>query len=228
MPHKCYNQSMHRLLVGLCIAIIITSLPFAALLFFTPSPKQIAAPPAPTASPEPFFAQNAASPTLTVESPAIAQATNTPTSVLGASTKHTSTQKEAAQFTTEKLYLLINAHRKEHTLSPLQPAPELELSALLKISDMIAKNYWRHADPTNIESWPLFKQAGYNYLLAGENLSFAINSPWGVFSSWAASPTHNEQLLTKEYAHMGAAIDCTTYQKLAEQPCIVVLHLGKR
>ncbi len=216
---------MRRLLIGLCIAIIVISLPFAALLFFSPAPTQNLAPTAPT--PEPFVAQNTTQPptlSVTTSSPesAVIPTESTPT-VLGATTP-----QNKQEFTADKLYLLINAHRKENKLSSLAPVSELELSAALKITDMIAKNYWQHADPQNIESWPLFKQAGYNYLLAGENLSFAINTPWGVFSSWVASPTHNEQLLTDEYVHMGAAIDCTTYQKLAEQPCIVVLHLGKR
>ncbi len=134
----------------------------------------------------------------------------------------------SALFTTEKLYLLINAHRKDHNLSPLNPSSQLETSAHLKVQDMIAKNYWQHADPDNIQSWPLFKSAGYTYSLAGENLSFANNSAWDVFSSWVASSKHNEQLLTPEYEDMGVVIDCETYQNLADQPCIVVLHLGKK
>lgn len=218
---------MHRLLVGICIASIIISLPFAALLIFSPKSSQLTSEQAPEASssPEPFIPQNPSQiPPLSVGTPTSPTAEKSPAAVLGAA----AAQEQPAQFTREKLYLLINAHRKEHNVSPLAIATELEISTSLKISDMIAKNYWQHADPSNIESWPLFKQAGYDYLLAGENLSFAINSPWGVFSSWVASPTHNEQLLTSAYAHMGAAIDCETYQKLAEQPCIVVLHLGKR
>lgn len=137
------------------------------------------------------------------------------------------TNSKKAPIAAQSLYLLINAHRKDAGLSPLSPSPKLEQSAQLKINDMIEKNYWQHTDPTNVESWPLFKQAGYEYLVAGENLSFALNSAWDVFSSWVASPTHNAQLLNPEYEDLGVAIDCHTYQKLAEQPCIAVLHLGK-
>ncbi len=228
---------MHRLFVISCIAVIALSLPFALLPIL--SQQEQTGVTVVTPEPVPYIPQQPAATTEFQTQQADTQLNSSPqpqsetpngqTQVLGKETTNKQTQPPAAgHFTQDSLYLLINAHRKDLGLGTLARSTELEVSAQMKIDDMIAQNYWQHADPQNIESWPLFRQAGSNYLLAGENLSFAINSPWGVFSSWVASPTHNEQLLTADYSDMGAAIDCVTYQALADAPCIVVLHLGKK
>lgn len=135
---------------------------------------------------------------------------------------------QVISFEKDKLYLLINAHRKDHDLTPLATNPLLETSAQLKISDMVKNKYYRHEDVQNIQSWYLLKQVGYTYQSAGENLSFSYNTPWQVFNAWLESPAHNEQLLTPEYRDMGLAIDCETLAKHASGGCMVVLHVGAR
>lgn len=126
------------------------------------------------------------------------------------------------------LYSLINAHRKEQNLSTLRTHTALELSAKKKLEEMRATKYWQHENQDGVINWEIFEQSGYHYALAGENLSFANNSPWDVFSSWVDSPTHNQQLLTPDYEDMGIAIDCESYQEAGQQKCAVVLHLGRQ
>lgn len=137
------------------------------------------------------------------------------------------TPQNTVGFDRAKLYLLINAHRKEAGLSPLQVHSALEQSASRKLQDMIDKQYWRHEDPSGTINWQLFKQSGYQYAIAGENLSFGNNTPWSVFDNWLKSSQHNEQLLKSDYQDMGLATDCGSYQVEGEVRCIVVLHLGK-
>ncbi len=131
-----------------------------------------------------------------------------------------------ANLEAEAIYLLINAHRKDQKLAPLEINPQLEKSAQLKLADMITNKYYRHADEANTEPWHFFRQSGYSFTSAGENLSFNLNTPWQVTSNWIQSTTHNEQLLNETYKHMGLAIDCTTFAQYADGGCIVVLHLG--
>lgn len=133
-----------------------------------------------------------------------------------------------SEFTPESLYLLINAQRLDNKLSPLKPNRMLEQSTLYKLSDMISKKYYRHTDTTETPPWSFFRQAGYQYQLAGENLSFAINTPWQVLRGWMESPSHNEQLLNPRYTDMGIAIDCQTFSSYPDGGCIVVLHLGRQ
>lgn len=128
----------------------------------------------------------------------------------------------------QKIYSLINAHRKEQNLSVLRTHSSLEQSSRKKIEDMIAQHYWQHENPQGVMDWQIFERSGYHYATAGENLSFGNNTPWEVFSAWVASPTHNEQLLNSEYEDMGLAYDCNTYKELGDVSCVVVLHLGKQ
>ncbi len=128
-----------------------------------------------------------------------------------------------------KLYNLINAYRKERNLSPLLVFPQLELSAKLKLNDMITNNYWQHQDNSNRPPWQFFAQANYSYTKAGENLGFNQKSAFSVFDAWTKSKKHNEQLLNPIYEHMGLAVDCKLLKKTDPNAgCIVVLHLGKK
>jgi len=133
-----------------------------------------------------------------------------------------------SEFDKQVLYNLISSYRKENKLNKLFINKILEDSANRKLNDMIDKNYFRHADINNNESWYLFNAAGYNYKYAGENLSSGYNTPWQVFTAWQRSDEHNKQLLKSEYLDMGIAVDCSVYEVRNEPACIVVLHLGTR
>lgn len=126
------------------------------------------------------------------------------------------------------IYGLINSYREDNGLSKLFVNKLLENSADKKLTDMVEKNYFRHADNNNNESWYLFQTAGYQYKLAGENLSSGHNTPWQVFSAWQRSNDHNQQMLKQEYIDMGLATDCEVYEIRNKPACIVVLHLGVR
>lgn len=141
-------------------------------------------------------------------------------SVLG-STTH-------SDFTSDKLYSLINAYRREKNLGLLRAHVSLEQTAALKLADMQQRKYWTHSDPQGRESWYLFEQVGYRYAQAGENLSFGYNTAWQVFTAWQESPEHNTELLNPTYEHMGVAIDCQNYQENNMKSCAVVLHLGRQ
>jgi uncharacterized protein YkwD len=152
----------------------------------------------------------------------------TPENIQVLGVEDTSDNIEDFSFDTEKLYRLISEYRKEQDLHKLFINKTLEESAHRKLSDMIEKKYFRHADINQYESWYLFNASGYDYEFAGENLSSGYNTPWQVFDAWRKSDVHNEQLLKPEYLDMGLAINCETYEVRNKPACIVVLHLGAR
>lgn len=131
-------------------------------------------------------------------------------------------------FEINKLYSLINSYRKDNGLSPLNIDQSLQISAKRKIEDMIENNYFRHQDTGNVESWYLFRTAGYEFTAAGENLSSGNNTPWQVFEAWKESSVHDDQLKKEVYRDMGLAVDCESYKIASLPSCIVVLHLGAR
>ncbi len=165
------------------------------------------------------------------ELPTNDQQTAPPTSVLGA---HTSAEEmtdvpldSPPDYQLIQLYRLINTHRQENRLSQLSINLALERSARTKLIDMIKDDYWQHENKSGQTTWQFFKDAGYQYQLAGENLAFNHNSAWKTFEGWLQSPEHNAQMLHKEYEDMGAAVDCLSIRENNGFSCVVVLHLGK-
>ncbi|PIY80867.1 MAG: hypothetical protein COY80_00415 [Candidatus Pacebacteria bacterium CG_4_10_14_0_8_um_filter_42_14] len=134
--------------------------------------------------------------------------------------------KSTPEIEADKLYGLINGYRREQGKTVLKAHKSLEMSAQFKLSDMIAKKYWRHENADNQEPWPFFTQAGYAYSRAGENLAFGTTSAWATLQKWQESPSHNAQLLEEAYRDMGLAIDCNSYENYADNTCVVVLHLA--
>jgi len=203
-----------RILVWVFLPIIIISVLLFSLL-----------------SPQVLQPNSAHTPTNTnlETTPTPSQPTNpTPENIQVLGTVDTTKDTENFSFDTNKLYRLISEYRKEQKLHTLFVNRTLEESAQRKLSDMIEKKYFRHADMNQYESWYLFNASGYDYTFAGENLSSGHNTPWQVFDAWVNSDVHNQQLLKPEYLDMGLAINCETYEIRKQPACIVVLQLEAR
>src|SRR3989344_6873494 len=121
--------------------------------------------------------------------------TNYPT-VLGIST----------DITSEQLITLLNQKRQENGLSTLSFSPELATAARNKANDMLSKNYWAHNSPDGVTPWVFLKEAGYNYVYAGENLARGFNNSLDVTNAWMASPTHRANVLSPNYSDVGFAV----------------------
>ncbi|NCN06808.1 MAG: CAP domain-containing protein [Candidatus Pacebacteria bacterium] len=131
-----------------------------------------------------------------------------------------------SQLDPNKLFLLVNAHRENFNMPKLKANPKLTASAQLKLNDMIANDYYRHADENDQSTWHFIQVAGYQYSKAGENLAFNIGSEWEIFQAWVKSETHNKQMLDASYTDIGIAIDCTSIKEPGYK-CITVAHFGK-
>lgn len=121
-----------------------------------------------------------------------------------------STQPKILGFATsvyqQELIELTNKKRAEKGLSSLKHNPKLDQAAKLKAADMFSDDYWAHVAPDGTDPWHWFKQAGYDYYMAGENLARDFNTSAGVVSAWMASPTHRENLMQKEFKEIGMAV----------------------
>lgn len=91
-------------------------------------------------------------------------------------------------------------------------APSLALNSLLteaavrKAGDMVAFDYWAHVSPSGREPWAFFREVGYNYTYAGENLARDFSSAEAAVAAWMASPSHRENLLNGRYQEIGIAV----------------------
>jgi len=104
------------------------------------------------------------------------------------------------------LIKMLNQDRKEAGLGPLKENTVLNNAAVLKAEDMLAKDYFSHQSPEGISPWYWFKQAGYNYKIAGENLAIGFLDSGEVNQAWLDSPSHKANLLNSNYKDVGIAI----------------------
>lgn len=121
---------------------------------------------------------------------------------------------------------LVNKKRAELSLSELKTDPLLSKSAESKAADMIARNYWAHNSPDGTEPWLFFKESGYSYRYAGENLARDFTNPEDVVDAWIASPTHKENLFSPKYQEIGVAVIEGSLR--GKSTVLVVQHFGTK
>ena len=106
-----------------------------------------------------------------------------------------------------------NAQRyKEHI-------PLLSTNALLsdvarkKMIDLFARQYFAHESPTGDSVSDLAHDAGYEYIVVGENLALGdFGSSKAVVDAWMNSPGHKKNILSKSYSEIGIAVGRSMYK----------------
>lgn len=101
---------------------------------------------------------------------------------------------------------LTNKARQEKKLVVLKTNPLLTKAAESKANDMIRQQYFAHISPKGATPWTWFKQAGYSYAYAGENLALDFVSGEDVIAAWLKSPSHRSNLLGTKYKDIGVAV----------------------
>ncbi len=111
-----------------------------------------------------------------------------------------------ADITKTDLLNLLNQSRENRGLNSLTDNNKLDQAALLKAQDMVKNNYFAHQSPQGITPWFWFRQVGYNYKYAGENLAIGFVDSSEVFNAWFNSPSHKDNLFNPNYKEVGTAI----------------------
>lgn len=112
----------------------------------------------------------------------------------------------ASNISPDKIVELTNQKRAEQGLSPLNVNGLLNEVAQRKAGDMFAFNYWAHISPSGRDPWFFFKEAGYRYVYAGENLARDFMDSGAVVEAWMNSPTHKDNLINSQYKEIGVAV----------------------
>lgn len=108
-----------------------------------------------------------------------------------------------ADITKTSLINFTNQKRIALGISPLKENSKLAQAAYLKARDMLEKDYFSHFSPEGLSPWYWLKLAGYDYLIAGENLAIGFLDSKEVYQAWLESPTHKANLLNEKYEEMG-------------------------
>lgn len=119
---------------------------------------------------------------------------------------------QAAAVISAVLVDLANGDRATNSLGGLTMNPRLVVAAQAKADDMAAKGYFAHKAPDGKDSWYWFKEAGYSFSYAGENLAVDFSDSADVERAWMNSPTHRENLLDPHFTEIGIAVAQGTFQ----------------
>jgi len=118
-----------------------------------------------------------------------------------------------------------NSERLKLGLPALKENNLLDLSAEAKGEAMLKSNCWSHYCPNGESPWDFFKQVGYVYSYAGENLAEGFNDLPGVMVAWMNSKSHRENILNPNFTQIGVAILIGDYQNIKNN-VLVVVHFG--
>jgi len=97
-----------------------------------------------------------------------------------------------------------NYYREQNGLHPLTGNSKLDSAALVKVNDMLARQYFEHVSPSGKDGSDLVKDAGYEYILMGENLAYGnFTDAKDLVDAWMASPGHRANILKEHFEEIG-------------------------
>lgn len=129
----------------------------------------------------------------------------------------------ASEISREGVIFLINKERVERGLNTLTINSRLQTAAQWKADDMIEKDYWEHFH-NGKSPWAWMKEAGYDYLDAGENLAIDFSELEPMHSAWMDSPTHRDNIINSKYKEAGIGIVSGDFE--GHQTIVVVQMFG--
>ncbi|WP_332651210.1 S-layer homology domain-containing protein [Lysinibacillus sp. 54212] len=101
---------------------------------------------------------------------------------------------------------LVNVERKKNSLQPLIEDKALNQLAVIKVQDMLERNYFEHKSPYYGNPWDMAALFDYEFSSFGENIARYITSPEEVCKAWLSSKKHRDNILNQSYTNIGIAI----------------------
>lgn len=119
-----------------------------------------------------------------------------------------------------------NIYRGENSLGSLSINTRLNKSAFIKAQDMLNRQYFAHNSPSGEGVADLVKDAGYEFILVGENLALGnFENEKELLRAWMNSPGHRENILNTSYLEIGVGVVQGTFE--GKTTWIAVQHFGK-
>lgn len=107
---------------------------------------------------------------------------------------------------------LTNDERADLAEPPLTRSAVLDEAARMKAEHMAKNQYFAHYAPDGTSPWYWFKQVGYTYAHAGENLAIHFSDSSEVVEAWMNSPKHRENIVSGKYTEIGVGTAKGTYE----------------
>lgn len=130
-----------------------------------------------------------------------------------------------AFLTREGIIQWTNIQRQRNGLSSLTENRELDNSALLKVQDMLDKQYFEHVSPSGASVSDLAERTGYDFISIGENLALGnFKNDEVLVQAWMDSPGHRANILNTKYRDIGIAVIKGQFQ--GRTVWLAVQHFG--
>jgi uncharacterized protein YkwD len=100
---------------------------------------------------------------------------------------------------------LLNDYRKAKGLGPLKLDSYLTTAAAALTTDMAKHDRMSHLGPDDADLRKRLKAAGYNYMLAAENVGIGQKSLAELIATWKKDPSQSRTMLLPEAREMGIA-----------------------
>ncbi len=107
---------------------------------------------------------------------------------------------------------LTNKQRQTAQARELRENAVLARAAQAKAEDMAAQGYFSHTGPDGKRPWAWFREAGYAYKYAGENLAVKFVDSGQVVTAWMNSPTHRANMVNTRFTEIGVGVAEGIYQ----------------
>ncbi len=106
-----------------------------------------------------------------------------------------------------------NAHRAANGLAALKEDSKLDAAAFAKVKDMFKLQYFEHDSPSGAGPDKLADNAGYEFILIGENLALGnYTNDQVLVKAWMDSPGHRANILNKDFQEIGVAVMKGTFE----------------
>ncbi len=100
----------------------------------------------------------------------------------------------------------VNLQRTSKGYSALTMNEKLSLAARNKLEDMFINQYFEHTSPDDREASDLVNDAGYRFIVVGENLIQGVfTDEKDVVRVWMNSPGHRDNIMNRNYIETGVA-----------------------
>jgi hypothetical protein len=118
----------------------------------------------------------------------------------------------------------VNEVRKDSGQPELTTDSRLFKSAMAKANDMCDREYFSHESPTGLNPWYWLQQSEFLFSTAGENLARNVTELPELIASWAASPTHHQNMVDPRFSVTGVAL--RTCRIEGQETMVVVQHFA--
>lgn len=106
---------------------------------------------------------------------------------------------------------LTNDERSDLQALPLVRNPVLDEAARQKAEHMAQNEYFAHYAPDGTTPWSFFRDSGYLFAHAGENLAIHFTDSTEVVDAWMNSPAHRQNIVDPKYTEIGVGTARGTY-----------------